>query len=130
MIRGIYVVSSVPQDQSDYVSVLDRIGNACDWGPVGSSRRLIVGDSNLWVHLMPPTEVVYERDEQDSVEKLLNGPARHILQIEFDDGSRSKALVVALVKQLRKEWPIVFDNCIDTLYGPDQIDQVTEEAEF
>ena len=130
MIRGIYVVSSDPQGPSDYESTLDRIGNTCGWGPVGSSRRLIVDDSNLWVHLIPLVESGYEKAEQDAIEQLLGGPVRHILQIEFDDGSRSKQLVVSLVTQLRKEWPIVFDNCLDTLYGPNQIDQVTEEAEF
>ena len=129
-IRGIYIVSSAPRSRSDYAAALNRICHDCHWGPIGLNGQIVQDDSNVWVHLMPPTEFVYDDAERQAVERVLGGPANHILQVEFDDGEHCKEIVVTLATRLLREWPIAFDDCMDTIRGPDRIVELQQGADF
>jgi hypothetical protein len=130
MIRGICVLSAKPETPSELAATLDRIGIAHGWGKVGSNESVTEGDSTIWVYPLSLEEAGYEPARQMEIEKLLGGALRHLLQIEFDDGTHSMEMVVALVLGLPQAWPVIFDNGISVFLAPDRMGELAAGLDF
>jgi len=124
MKRDVYIVSSEPATRQAYVETLNTIGAKESWGEIGTGRQVYSGNSSLWLYLISPAEAGYEQAELKYLTNLLGAEPRNVLQLEYNEGSRCASWVRAILEQVSKKWPIVFDDCYDRIYGPTEIDQI------
>lgn len=130
MISSINLICSVTASSDEYFSTLRTVGGLIGVNDLSTAQRIFDGKSNVWIHLMDFDEIGYDELELKNIGKLLGAPAKTFVMVEFDDGETAVFNVLKIVGGIGFQWPIVFDNCFDRMYGPSEIEELVASGTY